>query len=276
MYPIFVVLLDGLADRAHDSLGGRTANEVADTPNLDRLAAHGLLRAHATAVGPGRAPSSEIAHWAMLGYTPEEFPGRAVLEAVGRRAGGRSRARVRVRGAAPGRAARRRALAHRPARARAARTRRTPPSSSPPAPGSTSTVSASSSSTCPPRRGDPPCLPGRRRPSHRLGRVLQGPLPGAAAAAAGAGGRGARHVPPRPGRGTTIELLAGHPVNERRAVRGAPAAERDHAQVVGPHAREPELPRAPRPARQLPRRLEVPARPGADDRPRAALRRRDG
>ena len=82
MYPIFVVLLDGLADRAHDSLGGRTANEVAETPNLDRLAARGscgLIHA----VGPGRAPSSEIAHWAMLGYTPEEFPGRAVFEALG-------------------------------------------------------------------------------------------------------------------------------------------------------------------------------------------------
>jgi 2,3-bisphosphoglycerate-independent phosphoglycerate mutase len=35
------------------------------------------------AVGPGKAPASEIAHWAMLGYAPEEFPGRAVLEAVG-------------------------------------------------------------------------------------------------------------------------------------------------------------------------------------------------
>jgi len=82
VYPIFVVLLDGLADRAHDSLGGRTANEVAETPNLDRLSARGscgLLYG----VGPGRAPSSEIAHWAMLGYTPEEFPGRAVFEALG-------------------------------------------------------------------------------------------------------------------------------------------------------------------------------------------------
>lgn len=82
MYPIFVVLLDGLADRAHDSLGGRTANEIADTPNLDRLAGGGscgLLYA----VGPGRAPSSEIAHWSMLGYTPEEFPGRAAFEALG-------------------------------------------------------------------------------------------------------------------------------------------------------------------------------------------------
>ena len=82
MHPIVVVLLDGLADRAHDSLGGRTANEVADTPNLDRLAAggsNGVL----FSLGPGRAPSSELAHWAILGYRPEEFPGRAVFEALG-------------------------------------------------------------------------------------------------------------------------------------------------------------------------------------------------
>ncbi len=83
MYPIVVVLLDGLADRAHDILKGRTANEAARTPNLDRFAAAGscgLLYA----VGPGRAPSSEVAHWAMLGYRPDEFPGRAVFEALGR------------------------------------------------------------------------------------------------------------------------------------------------------------------------------------------------
>ena len=82
MYPIVVVLLDGLGDRAHESLGGRTANEAASTPNLDALAAGGscgLLYA----VGPGRAPSSEVAHWSMLGFRPEEFPGRAVLEALG-------------------------------------------------------------------------------------------------------------------------------------------------------------------------------------------------
>jgi len=82
MHPIVVVLLDGLADRAHASLGGRTANEVAETPNLDRLAAtgsNGVLYS----LGPGRAPSSELAHWRILGYRPEEFPGRAVFEAVG-------------------------------------------------------------------------------------------------------------------------------------------------------------------------------------------------
>src|SRR5215211_8901177 len=83
MHPIVVVLLDGLADRAHDSLGGRTSNEVAKTPNLDRFAgggSNGVL----FSLGPGRAPSSEVAHWSMLGYRPEEFPGRAVFEALGR------------------------------------------------------------------------------------------------------------------------------------------------------------------------------------------------
>ncbi len=83
MLPIVLVLLDGLGDRAHDVLGGRTAGEAAATPNLDALTARGscgLLHG----VGPGRAPSSEVAHWAMLGYRPDEFPGRAVFEALGR------------------------------------------------------------------------------------------------------------------------------------------------------------------------------------------------
>jgi 2,3-bisphosphoglycerate-independent phosphoglycerate mutase len=83
VHPIVVLLLDGLADRAHESLGGRSGLEAATTPNLDRLCASascGVLYA----VGPGRAPSSEVAHWSMLGYRPDEFPGRAVFEALGR------------------------------------------------------------------------------------------------------------------------------------------------------------------------------------------------
>lgn len=83
MLPIVVVLLDGLGDRAHDVLGGRTGNEAACTPNLDALCERsscGVLYA----VGPGRAPSSEVAHWSLLGYRQDEFPGRAVFEAVGR------------------------------------------------------------------------------------------------------------------------------------------------------------------------------------------------
>jgi 2,3-bisphosphoglycerate-independent phosphoglycerate mutase len=83
VYPIVVLLLDGLGDRAHEVLGGRSGNEAASTPTLDALASRGscgLLYA----VGPGRAPSSEVAHWSLLGYRPDEFPGRAVLEALGR------------------------------------------------------------------------------------------------------------------------------------------------------------------------------------------------
>ena len=83
MHPIVVVLLDGLADRAHEALGGRTGIEAAHTPNLDALCAAGSSGV-LYAVGPGRAPSSEIAHWSMLGYRPDEFPGRAVFEALGR------------------------------------------------------------------------------------------------------------------------------------------------------------------------------------------------
>jgi 2,3-bisphosphoglycerate-independent phosphoglycerate mutase len=81
--PIVVLLLDGLADRAHDSLGGRSGVEAADTPNLDAFCAEGSCGV-IYAVAPGRAPSSEVAHWSMLGYRPDEFPGRAVFEALGR------------------------------------------------------------------------------------------------------------------------------------------------------------------------------------------------
>jgi 2,3-bisphosphoglycerate-independent phosphoglycerate mutase len=83
MYPIVVFLFDGVADRAHRSLGGKTGVEAAHTPNLDRLCASGSCGV-IYAIGPGRAPSSEVAHWSMLGYRPDEFPGRAVFEALGR------------------------------------------------------------------------------------------------------------------------------------------------------------------------------------------------
>lgn len=82
MLPILVVLLDGLGDRACPEHGGYTANEAAETPNLDLLCAAGscgLLHP----LGPGRTPSSEVAHWALLGCLRDEFPGRAVLEARG-------------------------------------------------------------------------------------------------------------------------------------------------------------------------------------------------
>jgi 2,3-bisphosphoglycerate-independent phosphoglycerate mutase len=83
LHSIVVVLLDGVADRAHDVLGGKTGVEAARTPNLDALCTSGSCGV-IYAVGPGRAPSSEVAHWSLLGYRPDEFPGRAVFEALGR------------------------------------------------------------------------------------------------------------------------------------------------------------------------------------------------
>lgn len=82
MRSLLVLLCDGLGDRAHPDHGDRTANEAASTPNLDALAARGTTGL-LWPLGPGRAPSSEVAHWAMLGYPPAESPGRAVFEARG-------------------------------------------------------------------------------------------------------------------------------------------------------------------------------------------------
>lgn len=77
-----LVLLDGLADRAHPELGWRTPLQAAATPHLDRLAALGSAGYfHATT--PGQALPSEEAHFAMMGYDPALFPGRGYLEGLG-------------------------------------------------------------------------------------------------------------------------------------------------------------------------------------------------
>jgi 2,3-bisphosphoglycerate-independent phosphoglycerate mutase len=80
---LLYVCLDGLGDDPVPELGDRTPLEAADTPNLDRLAAQGATGMVVT-VGPGIAPESDIAVFAILGYDPtEEHPGRGVVEAVG-------------------------------------------------------------------------------------------------------------------------------------------------------------------------------------------------
>lgn len=80
--PIVLVILDGLGDRPIPELGGRTPAEAARTPHLDALAGRGASGWHLP-FGWGRAPASELAHWAMFGYATVPFPGRAVLEALG-------------------------------------------------------------------------------------------------------------------------------------------------------------------------------------------------
>jgi len=77
-----LLLLDGLGDRSHPDLNGRTPLQAAHTPNLDKIAArgmNGLFHAHLQ----GAALPSELAHFLMFGYRIEEFPGRGAVEALG-------------------------------------------------------------------------------------------------------------------------------------------------------------------------------------------------
>ena len=77
-----LLLLDGLGDRSHPELGGRTPLQAARTPNLDRIARLGANGLFHPAL-QGQAFPSEKAHFALFGYSQEEFPGRGLLEALG-------------------------------------------------------------------------------------------------------------------------------------------------------------------------------------------------
>ncbi len=77
-----LIVLDGIADRQHPSLYGRTPLQAAHTPNLDALAREGACGVMHV-LGPGRAPTSYQAHFAMFGYPPRRFPGRGLFEAIG-------------------------------------------------------------------------------------------------------------------------------------------------------------------------------------------------
>jgi 2,3-bisphosphoglycerate-independent phosphoglycerate mutase len=80
---LLYVCLDGLGDEPIPELDHQTPLEAAATPHLDALAARGRTGSVVT-VGPGIAPESDIAVFAILGYDPrEEHPGRGVVEALG-------------------------------------------------------------------------------------------------------------------------------------------------------------------------------------------------
>src|SRR5919112_2214721 len=80
--PILLVVLDGMPDRPYRSLCGRTPLEAARTPTMDALALEGQSGFYYP-LGPGRIPSTELAHFRIFGYGEHPFPGRACLEALG-------------------------------------------------------------------------------------------------------------------------------------------------------------------------------------------------
>ncbi len=81
----FVMILpDGAADEAVDSLGGRTPLQAARTPHMDWIAAHGRCGTALT-VPAGFTPASDVATLSVIGYDPTRYyTGRAPLEAAAR------------------------------------------------------------------------------------------------------------------------------------------------------------------------------------------------
>ena len=79
-----VIVGAGMADEPIGELGGKTPLEVARTPNLDRMAARGILGLTRT-MPEGAQPACELASLAILGYDPERFrTGCASFDAAGR------------------------------------------------------------------------------------------------------------------------------------------------------------------------------------------------
>jgi|AGTN01.2.fsa_nt_gi Predicted phosphoglycerate mutase, AP superfamily len=79
----FTIVLDGIADRPQERLGGKTPMEAADTPGLDALFAAGKAGTVRT-IPPGMEVGSAVANMNLLGYDPAKvYKGRAVLEAAG-------------------------------------------------------------------------------------------------------------------------------------------------------------------------------------------------
>lgn len=79
----YIVLLgDGMADDPQAERGGKTPLELANTPNLDRIADAGELGLCET-VPAGVEPGSDVANLSILGFPPEKYyTGRAAIEAA--------------------------------------------------------------------------------------------------------------------------------------------------------------------------------------------------
>ena len=77
-----VLIIDGASGWPLDEFGGKTCLELAETPNLDAVAAEGLVGLTQT-VPAGMEPSSASACMSLLGYNPGVYyRGRAAIEAI--------------------------------------------------------------------------------------------------------------------------------------------------------------------------------------------------
>lgn len=77
-----IVVPDGAADRPEDWKKEQTPLELANLPNIDKLATHGEVGMVKT-IPQGIPPGSDAANLAVMGYKPEtDLTGRSPLEAV--------------------------------------------------------------------------------------------------------------------------------------------------------------------------------------------------
>ncbi|MDI9617989.1 2,3-bisphosphoglycerate-independent phosphoglycerate mutase [Methanothermobacter sp.] len=78
-----IMIIDGMADRPIESLGGKTPLEAAKTPNMDRLASSGI-NGIMDPIKPGIRAGSDTSHLSILGYDPYTvYTGRGPFEAAG-------------------------------------------------------------------------------------------------------------------------------------------------------------------------------------------------
>lgn len=78
-----LLIADGLGDRPIKELNNNTPLEVAEKPNLNRLATEGVCGLM-DPIGPGVRAGSDTSHLAILGYDPYKYyTGRGPFEAAG-------------------------------------------------------------------------------------------------------------------------------------------------------------------------------------------------
>ena len=77
-----IVIPDGAADEPFPALGNRTALQAARIPEMDRVAASGIV-GRSRNVPERFLPASDVATLSLLGYDPDRYyTGRAPLEAA--------------------------------------------------------------------------------------------------------------------------------------------------------------------------------------------------
>jgi 2,3-bisphosphoglycerate-independent phosphoglycerate mutase len=79
---VIILLGDGMSDEPNAELGGKTPLQVAETPNMDRMARSGIVGL-ANTVPDGLPPGSDVANLSVFGYDPRQcYTGRSPLEAI--------------------------------------------------------------------------------------------------------------------------------------------------------------------------------------------------